>query len=194
MTATRPSVAKRACAIERVFCATVMIVLCLLANGVLNVLAQTEPPREYEIKAAFLYNFAKFVEWPAKPLADTSATIIIGVLGEDPFGGALETIKGKTIEGRQVATKRFKSVRDLEVSHILFISSSEKERLGEIMKVLKDRSVLTVSEMAGFVEAGGTINFIIEGNKVRFEINAVNAERAGLRLSSRLLSVAKVVK
>lgn len=189
----RPSLLRRQPLMKgKVFSLIVIIAAFAMLSGVPNAYAQ---PRslEYEIKAAFLYNFAKFIEWPAKGPADTS-TIIIGTLGEDPFGDTLRTIEGKSIEGRKVVTKRFKSVRDLEFSHVLFISPSEKERLGEIMKVLKDWSVLTVGEMAGFVEAGGIINFIIEGNKVRFEINAVNAERARLRLSSRLLNVAKVVK
>jgi hypothetical protein len=190
----RPSLLRREPLMTgKAFSLIVIIAAFAMLSGAPNAYAQPQN-REYEVKAAFLYNFAKFIEWPAKGLADTRDTIIISILGEDPFGGTLRTIEGKTIEGRQVVTKRFKSVRDLEFSHILFISPSEKERLGEIMKVLKDWSVLTVSEMAGFVEAGGTINFIIEGNKVRFEINAVNAERAGLRLSSRLLNVAKVVK
>lgn len=178
---------------RKAFNLIVMIAAFVVASSTTNAYAQLQA-REYEVKAAFLYNFAKFVEWPAKPLADTSATIIIGVLGEDPFGGALETIKGKTIEGRQVVTKRFKTVRDLEFSHILFISSSEKEHLAEIMKTLKGMNVLTVGETERFVEVGGIINLYIESNKVRFEINVDNAERAGLRLSSRLLNVAKVVK
>jgi hypothetical protein len=181
---------KRPLMTVKTFSLIVMFAALAVANGARNAYAQFQS-HEYEIKAAFLYNFAKFVEWPARAPTDS---IIIGILGEDPFGGALETIEGKTIEGKKVIIKRFKSVRDLEASHILFIGPSERERLGEIMKVLKGRSALTVGEMAGFIQAGGVINFTIEGNKVHFEISAGNAEQAGVRLSSRLLKVATVVR
>jgi hypothetical protein len=179
--------AGKACSLIVLFAAFVV------ASSTTNAYAQPQT-REYEVKAAFLYNFAKFVEWPAEVFQETGAVIIIGVLGEDPFGTSLETIEGKTIEGRKVVTKRFRSARDAQVSHILFISSSEKDRLAEVVKSLKGIRVLTVGETERFVEVGGIINLYIESNKVRFEINVDSAERAGLKISSRLLGLAKVVR
>ena len=172
----------------------VMIVLGVMASGVLNARAAPASLREYQIKAAFLYNFVKFVEWPAEAFAETDGTITIGVLGEDPFGAALETLQGKTVKGRKLVIKRFKDLQDLQSSHILFISSSEKEHLPQIFETLKDVSALTVGEMAQFAHGGGIINFTRRKNKIRFEINVDAAERAGLKISSKLLRLAKVVK
>ena len=180
--------------IGKVSALIVMLAACAVASGTPNAYAEPGPPREYQIKAAFLYNFVKFVEWPTKTFADTNTPIIIGVLGKDPFGGALEPIEGKNVKGRKVVIRRFKGVRDLKFSHVLFVSSSEKERLAQIMKTIKDWSVLTVGDMERFTEVGGIINLVIERNKVRFEVNLSNAERAGLKLSSRLLKLARVVR
>ena len=178
--------------IGKVSALIVMIAICVVASGAPD--THAEPPREYQIKAAFLYNFAKFVEWPTEALIDPNAPIILGVLGKDPFGGALESIKGKSVKGRKVAIRRFKGMQDLKFSHILFVSSSEKKRLAQIMRTIKDWSVLTVGDMEQFTEAGGIINLIIERNRVRFEINLNAAERAGLKLSSKLLKLAKIVR
>jgi hypothetical protein len=117
------------------------------------------------------------------------------VLGEDPFGIDLDkTLNGKQVNGRELLIKRFKGVYGLDVCQVLFISSSEKHRLAQVIARLKHSSILTVGETEQFTRLGGIINFTVEGNKVRFEINVDAARRAGLKISSRLLQVAKVVR
>jgi hypothetical protein len=153
--------------------------------------AQNPPPTEYQIKAAFLYNFAKFVKWPAPTFARPESPIVIGVLGENVFGGDLEqTIHGKTFNDHPFQVKEFRSVTEATNCQILFISASEQERLPKILSGLRGTSVLTVSEMDHFIEAGGMINFVIEEKRVHFQINNEAAEKAGLTISSKLLSLA----
>ena len=153
--------------------------------------AQESQPTEYQIKAAFLFNFAKFVEWPPEAFADANSPLVIGVLGENPFGDDLErTIRGKTINNRPLVIKEFRSPAEATNCHILFISTSEKQRLPEILKSLHGTSVLTVGETDRFTETGGMINFVTEGNKIRFQINVEAAKSAGLKVSSKLLSLA----
>jgi hypothetical protein len=151
--------------------------------------AQSAAQREYEIKAAYLYNFIKYVDWPS-----SGDTITIGVLGYDPFGTALAPLNGKTVKGRRLLIKHLDSVRDAQQCHIIFVSSSEKQRLQEIFESLKSARVLTVGETQGFADGGGIINFIEENNKIRFEINAEAARRTGLNISSELLKLARLVK
>ena len=148
---------------------------------------------EYELKAAFLYNFAKFVEWPVGAFSDQGAPIVVGVVGDDPFNGSLDSVVGKSANGRQVAIRRLSASQDLRSCHMLFVSSSERKRLGEIVASVDGASVLTVGEMEGFASNGGMITLTMEDNKVRFEINAGMARRARLKISSKLLSLAKRV-
>lgn len=171
----------------------IMIAACAMVSGTLNVHAAPPSRREYQLKAAFLYNFAKLVEWPAEAFADTDAPFIIGVLGRDPFGVALASLAGKTVRGRKVVIKRFERAQDLASSHVLFISASERARLTQIVQSLKGSSVLTVGEISRFAQRGGIIHFIRRRNKIRFAINVAAAERAGLKISLRLLKQAKVV-
>ena len=151
--------------------------------------AQSLSSREYEIKAAYLYNFIKYVDWPSY-----GDTISIGVLGSDPFGPALAPLNGKTVKGRRLVIKHLDSVRDAQQCQIIFVSSSERQRLQEIFESLRSARVLTVGETQGFADGGGIINFIEENNKVRFEINAEAARRTGLNISSELLKLARLVK
>ncbi|MBI3667943.1 MAG: YfiR family protein [Acidobacteria bacterium] len=149
---------------------------------------------EYQVKAAFLFNFAKFVEWPAEKLGDGSNPIIVGILGKDPFGSSIdETFRGKTVNGRDVIVRRISQASDAGRCHILFVASSEKGRLEEILLSVASSSVLTVSEIKQFVERGGMISFTTDENKVRLEINVGAAERAGVKISSKLLKLAQVV-
>jgi hypothetical protein len=174
------------------FQATRLFILSLLLLRVGALVAQEDSqPSEYQIKAAFIFNFAKFVEWPAAALPKASTPIIVGVIGENPFQDALEkTIKNKTVDEHPVIIMQFRSAADATNCHILFISSSEKARLPQILKQLKGRSVLTVGEMPGFTEAGGMINFVLEGTKIRFQINNDTANSVGLKISSKLLRLA----
>ncbi len=148
-------------------------------------------PSEYQIKAAFLYNFAKFVEWPPQAFAGPKSPMVIGVLGKNVFGDDLEqTIRNKTINGHPFQFKEVHSVTEATNCHILFISASERDRLPKILSGLRNADVLTVSETGHFIEAGGMINFVIEDNRVHFQINDAAAKKAGLKISSKLLSLA----
>ena len=135
-----------------------------------------------------IFNFAKFVEWPNAALPQTNSPMIIGVLGDNPFGEDLEkTIRNKSVDDHPLIIKHFESVSEAAKSHILFISSSEKGRLAEILKGLEGSNVLTVGEMEQFNEKGGMISFVMEGTKIRFRINNQSATRARLKISSKLL-------
>src|SRR6266581_9797133 len=151
--------------------------------------AQSLSSREYEIKAAYLYNFIKYVDWPSY-----GDNITIGVLGGNPFGTALAPLNGKVVKGRRLLIKELDSLREAQKCQIIFVSSSEKQRLQEIFENLKFARVLTVGETEGFATSGGMINFVEENNKVHFEINADAARRTGLTISSELLKLAKLVK
>jgi len=169
--------------------------LVLMAALVFNLSAHAQSPSEYEVKAVFLYNFAKFVEWPPSPPSDANDPFVIGIVGRDPFGEAVEqTLLRKTLNGRALAIKRFRDEQDARGCQILFIGASEKKRLRALLANLRGDPVLTVGDIENFAQAGGVIAFTLEDNRVRFEINTEAAQQAGLRISSKLLSVAKVVK
>ncbi len=150
--------------------------------------------REYEIKAAYLYNFINYIDWVDQSLVPAGGTITIGVFGENPFGPALAPLNGKQVRGRTLAVKEVASAADLKSCQIVFIGPSEKLRYEAILVSLRDAKVLTVSEIEGFAEHGGIINFISERNKVRFEINPDAARSQGLTISSELLKLARLVK
>lgn len=156
--------------------------------------AENPLQREYEIKAAYLYNFINYIDWPENAFPAPGGTITIGIVGQNPFGGALDVLNGKQVKGRTVALKQISDTKELDQCQIVFINSSEKARLPELLDKLKDSRVLTVSEIDGFAQQGGIINFISEHNKVRFEINPDAARRLGLNISSELLKLAKLVK
>lgn len=149
---------------------------------------------EYTVKAALLYNFAKFVEWPTETFKSNDDPIVFGILGKDPFGEAANLLKDKTVKSRKIELKRFTRSQDFAACHVLFISSSEKEHVGTILAALENRSVLTVGEIDKFMQAGGIINFIVVNDKIRFEINATAAKHADIKISSQLLKLANTVK
>jgi hypothetical protein len=164
------------------------LVLLLAVGGAR---AQEYQPSEYQLKAAFLFNFAKFVEWPAETFPEAKSPIIIAVLGENPFGTELErTIRDKTVNGRLLQLKEFHSPAEAKECHVLFISNSEKNRLREVFDSLRGSTVLTVGEADNFTASGGIISFVREGNKIRFQINEQAAHDARLKISSKLLSLA----
>ena len=156
--------------------------------------AQTSLDRERQIKAAFLYNFVKFVDWPNEVLPATDDTISICVLSDDPVYEALETINGKTVKGRRLTVRRVDAVKDLALCHVAYFGITEEKRLPQFITGLQGSIVLTVGEIDRFAQSGGIINFVVVNNKVRFEINVDRAERAHLKLGSLLLSVATIVK
>ena len=145
---------------------------------------------EYEVKAAFLSNFTQFVKWPAKAFSDAAAPFSIGILGDDPFGNALEKIvQGQSGAGRKIAIRRGRRAEDVRSCQIVFISKSERARIAEHIAALQGAAILVVGETEQFTRQGGAIGFKMEGDKVRFEIGSGTAQRAGLELSSRLLKL-----
>lgn len=177
----------------RSFVALVMIAMLSLACGHSNS-AETTPSAEYQLKAAFLFNFAKFIDWPLTSFTDPQANFSICILGTDPFGSAMdELLQGKTIGDRRVSVERSHQVAEVRHCQMVFISSSEKSHVREILYGLKGTNALVVGETEGFAASGGAIQFSIEENRVRFLINTDAADRAGLTVSSKLLSLARVV-
>jgi len=166
-------------------------VVMLLLSGMC---AQSAAVGEYQIKAAFLYNFAKFVEWPPNGFSDASAPLRICVIGQDPFGQELHDITNdKSINGHKLQIDHVADLQMARTCHILFIASSEKAQLVRILESLRGTDALTVGDVKGFVEQGGMINFVLEDNRVRFEVNLKAAEQAGLKVSAKLLNVARNV-
>jgi len=167
----------------------------LLAGSERSRAAETSVPKEYQIKAAFLYNFTKFVEWPDSAFADPNKPIVIGVLGPNPFGGELaKAIEGRKVNGRDLVLQTIQKVDDLKAVHVLFIGSEEDRKLAEHLAALKGNPVLTVGETEIFAKRGGIITFSLEGDKVRFEINMESAEQGGLKISAQLQKLAKSVR
>lgn len=180
--------------------AKILLLLSALIDLADGVGSAQKAPSEYEIKAAFLYNFIKFVEWPSSAFAAKDSPIIIGLLGNNPFLDSAssanyleQAIAGKSIEARKVIIRPLERTGNLKDCQLLFVSASEKNYLKEILDGLRGSHVLTVSETENFCEQGGMINFIKQAGKVRFEINPATAEQGHLKISSRLLNVAKIV-
>ena len=171
-----------------------LVLFLLLPGGGTNLFAQATS-KEYQIKAAFLFNFMQFVEWPPTVFKNANDPFRIGVLGQDPFNAALEdTVQGETISNHKIIVEHAMQVDDLKNCQLIFISKSEKKHVAEILSALDDKPVLTVSEIEGFAERGGGINFYLEGNKVRFEVNPDAARHDGLKVSSQLLSLGKIIE
>lgn len=173
-------------------CADALAALLVMSAGAHAVYAQQARP-EYEIKAAYLFTFGRFVEWPAR--AGRDGDFAICVLGADPFGAVLDTtLASSTLRGRKVIARRLSAPQDATACHILFISASEERELATIVATLARSDVLTVSDMPRFVGRGGMIQFQTSGGRVRFEIDLPPALDAGLLMSSDLLRVASAVR
>lgn len=151
--------------------------------------------RESEVKAVLLYNFTQFVEWPAEAFEAPDSPLIIGVLGPDPFGRALDTtVEGEMVDGHRIEVARFREVEEAVGCHLLFISSSERAASGEILERLQGRPILTVAEFDSFLERGGIVQLHRgPNNKVRLRVNLAAARAASLTLSAKLLRVAETV-
>jgi len=188
------------------------LTLTLLGTAIVpRAWADTEPNQEHRVKAAFLYNFIKFVDWTKEKMSDPNQPIILGIIGKDPFANAFEPVKDKQIKGRKILVKRFKSIVELKrlgengkdqldrrmeaikQTHVLFVCSSEKEYLKDIIGAVKNQPILTVSDTKDFLKSGGIINFIMEKQKVRFEIDTINSKNSKLKMRSQLLRLAKRV-
>lgn len=165
--------------------------VALLALAAAAARAQ-EAYQEYDVKAAFLYNFVKFVEWPAGAFAEERSPVEICVYGGDPFGRSLDdVIKGEAVQGRGLSIRRPASATGLDGCHVLFIAAVERERVAEALAAVGGRPVLTVGDSDGFLRAGGMINFVLDEGRVRFRINEEVARRARLTISSKLLRLAQ---
>lgn len=154
---------------------------------------QVQISREYQLKAAFLFNFCQFVNWPPEAFASADAPLVIGVLGPNPFGRYLdETVAGERIGGHSVEVRYFKEPADVADCHLLFIGGSDtKESLGGVA-IAKGKSILTISDQPGFLKQDGMIRFMNQQNKIRFEINVEATRAAGLEVSSKLLRLADI--
>jgi hypothetical protein len=168
--------------------------------------ADSTSAREYQVKAAFLYNFIMFVDWPDEKMPAANEPIIIGIIGKDPFGNAFDPVKDKQAKDRKVVVKRFKGFEDLKKSgeaefnkqieavkkcHLLFICPSEEKVVRDITNLVKDNNILIVGDMPKFLElGGGIVNFVLEEQKVRFEVDTNAAKQAGLKIRSQLLRLA----
>jgi len=168
--------------------------LCLA--GAWAVAAETGPVvGEYQVKAAFIYNFTKFTDWPPSAFSSPGAPIVIGILGEDPFGQTMDdVVRGEVVRERPLVVKRLRPDDDLRSCHVLFISRSEQQRLPAVLSQLKGSPVLSVGDIAGFAEQGGMVNLLLASKTVKIEINQAAAEQAGLQISAKLLKLARLVK
>ncbi len=170
------------------------VLALLISAGMALLPARAEVPAatEYQVKAAFIYNFAKFVEWPEEALANRP--FVIGIVGQDPFGSLIDNaVAGKTVRNSKIVIRRFPRVEDAADSHILFVSGSEGNNVDRVLKQLGRAPILTVSDTERFAEQGGMVQLIMDQNRVRFAINVAAVERAGLKPSSQLLKLAKIV-
>ena len=166
--------------------------ICILFSLNSSIWAQSLSPTEYEIKAACLYNFAKLIDWPDEAFEDIDEPFSIGILGKDPFGVALErVIKDKTIGGREIAIRRSSGHTSCQ---LLFINTSESENISRVLETTEGLYIVTVSELDGFAELGGTIEFFIEEKTVRFTINVDAANRIGVKMDPELLRLSTVVE
>ena len=162
-------------------------IACLLVSGV-SLFGQGAPSAEYQIKAVFLFNLAQFVDWPPKAFPEPGAPLVVGVLGEDPFGSYLdETLRGETVHNRPLILQRYRRISEIRLCHVLFISRSETDRLEQIFATLRGRNVLTVGDSDDFITRGGMIRLVTEKNKIRIRINQNAVRAASLTISSKLL-------
>ena len=174
-----------------------LLALALLGAVAPRVGAQTETTLEYKVKAAFLFNFAQFVEWPARAFPTAESPQVIAVLGDDPFGAYLdELVRGEKVSGHPLVVRRYKRVEDIAECHILFISQSEAGALDQILAALKGRAILTVGDIGTFARQGGMIQFVTEEGKIRLThgINVDAARACGLVISSTIIRPETIFK
>ena len=166
----------------------------LLAGMLLPSAPAAEGPAEGDVKAAFVLNFMKFVEWPASAFPAPDAPILLSIVGNDPIAAALSSLHGKTVAGRRVVVRRVPAPGELEECHVLFVGASEQEKLAPLLRALQGRPTLTIADFEGFAGRGGTIGFTRREDKIGFEINEESARKAGLQVSAKLLYLGKSVR
>jgi len=184
---TSPRSARRAFSCVAIYC----LILFAPATG----LAQKDDEAEYRVKLAFLYNFAQFTQWPSEAFHDPSSPLTLCVAGPNPFQGEIEQgLRGRTVGGHPVEIKRLKPNDNPRACHMIFVRASEKKLAEKLLVEVQGSSILTVGESKGFENLGGVINLTLEENKLRFEINLDAARQTRLKISSKLLALAKIVK
>jgi hypothetical protein len=174
----------------RYYRAALILLLALLPSRSLA----APPAKEYDVKAVFLFNFAQFVEWPDSAFASKDSPLVLGVLGNDPFGASLdEAVRDKLVDRRPMEVRRFRSVEEAKDCNILFVSSSEMTRLSSVLEAVKAHDVLTVGETDEFAREGGMICFVNRDGRIRLRVNLKAVQAAKLTVSSKLLRVAEIV-
>jgi len=157
-------------------------------------LAGAKLTHEYDLKAAFLFHFAQFVQWPPEALPEKNTPLTIGILGEDPFGNSLdEIVANESVGGHKLLVRRFQKLSQADSCHILFISSSEKSRMEQVLSRMNRRSILTVGETKDFAQRSGIIGFVVAGKRLRLAVNLAAANAARLTISSKLLRQSEIV-
>jgi hypothetical protein len=171
-----------------------IVILWIFSTAPPRALAQNDEEIEYPAKLAFLYNFAKFIEWPLASYSFPGAPFVVCIAGRDPFRSDDESeLRTRTVLGHPIQIRALRVTGTLSACNIAFIPVTENDQAGNILRGFKGSSTLTVGETQGFAARGGVINLTVEGNRLRFEINQMAAERAGLKISSKLFSLAKIV-
>jgi hypothetical protein len=177
---------------EKHFILIVIFTFLVTVGIVPSVFAGQQRAGEYQVKAAFLYNFINFIDWPSQSSLKSSPNITLCIIGDDPFGDALEDLRNEPVQGKKLAI-RYRSYDDLRGCNILFLPASERHLTSRILKSIGKADVLTVSDSAESAQQGIVISFSIEQQKVRFAVNIGAAKRAGLRISAKLLKLATIV-
>jgi len=172
-----------------------MIMICVMAFAGVHAHAQTLYGLEYKVKAGFIYNFAKFIEWPEENTSRDPNSILIGIIPDTPETDVFFSLRDKSVGGKRIEVKKFKDVRDkgVEHCHILFFDSKNEAFIKESLLIVKYRSALTVGHREGFIQAGGIINFFTEEGRLRFEVNLDAAKRARIKLGSQILMSAEII-
>jgi hypothetical protein len=185
-----------ACACSRrIWRASIFIfVCCLFSNTVPQALSRNEGSVEYPVKLAFLYNVTKFVDWPSDSYRDSGAPFVLCIVGADPFRRDIEEeLQTRSVVGHSIQVKTLRSNDILSVCHMIFVPVTEEGQAAKIVRGLKGSSTLTVGETEGFAALGGIINLTVESSRLHFEVNLLGAERARLRISAKMLALAKIV-
>ncbi len=180
----------------RMYRATLLFVIFfgISANTLANMSDNSdEATLEYKIKATYIFNFLKYIEWPSET-AVSRRSFVIGILGENRFGDALSFFSGKTVKDRIIEIREFGNINEIEDCHILFVSSSADKTVNRILEEVQGKQILTIGETDSFIEKGGAIEFVVDKGKVSFIVNLNIARKEGLIVSSKLLRVAKNVK
>ncbi|MGA1844316.1 MAG: YfiR family protein [bacterium] len=173
-----------------------MITMCVMAFAGTHVHAQTLYGLEYKVKAGFIYNFAKFIEWTDEHTGQDPNALVIGIIPDTPETDVFFSLRDKSVGGKRIEVRKLKNVRDkgVEGCDILFFDSKDEGLVRESLLIVQYRSVLTIGHMEGFIQAGGIINFFTEEGRLRFEVNLNAAKRARIKLGSQILMSAEIIR